>query len=146
MASNVDILKFYEFENLEKYTEKVSDYGEIENFTGEFSFKECSKCKGPLFAHVKCLAEDKTLIWSEEQSGIIIKTIVESFAFQAALAKCDKRASATTCDGCNKRLDNRMMMENHLKIVHNIQGIKIEEKMKMMQSQWNHSNYQILRC
>ena len=140
MASNADILKCYDFDNLEQYTAKLGNFGEIDKFTGQFLFKECSACKGPFLAHKTCLSEAKTLIWNEEQRSQIVQNIQENFVFQAALAKCDTRISATTCDGCEKRFSNRMIMENHLKIIHNFQGVKMEDK--IIVSPWKSTNHQ----
>ena len=59
MASNTEILKFYDLDNLYKHCSSLMNHGRIDKLTGEFIFDDCEKCKGPMLAHHKCLAEDK---------------------------------------------------------------------------------------
>ena len=134
MASDDKILKFYDLENVESGENELGYYGEVDKFSGDFIFKECDGCKGPLYAHKKCLGKEKTLHWSPEQNNLILASIKENHIFKAALAKHDKRITASTCNVCEKRLANQSALETHLNIVHKVQSsgsFNMTEKMHL---------------
>ena len=121
MASNEEILKFYDLHNIELYVRSLNDYGILVKSNGDFDFALCEKCSGPLLAHKKCIADEKTLHWTTDQSKLIISIINQDLAFMAALSKFDDRPSVSYCDICNKKMENRSVLDSHLKVVHGAQ-------------------------
>ena len=91
MAEDSTILKHYDLDNLETYSDRLDRYGKIDKLTGAYIFTDCEGCKGPLFAHKTCLVNEKTLILSEEQCELIVTNIIQNLIFNASLAKFDDR-------------------------------------------------------
>ena len=118
MATDEDISQFYDLDNIEDYAKRLKDAGSLNRSDGDFLFNDCLDCKGPLFAHKKCLAKEKTMHWSKEQRLLVVSTIKENLGFQAALSKIDTRATVSTCDICDKRFENRNILENHMRLIH----------------------------
>ena len=118
MAEDSTILKHYDLDNLETYSDRLDRYGKIDKLTGAYIFTDCEGCKGPLFAHKTCLVNEKTLIWTEEQRELIVTSIIQNPIFQASLAKFDDRITVSTCDLCQKNLGSRSKKENHMRILH----------------------------
>ena len=61
MASDEDILKFYDLDGQESYSSTLGKFGEVNKLSGELEFWNCEDCKGPVYAHKKCLGKEKTL-------------------------------------------------------------------------------------
>ena len=133
MATEQDLLKFYDLNNLENYLSRLGDFGSIEKGTGVFQFLFCKDCKGSLLGHIRCHTKDKTLHWSREQIDLVIKIISENPLFEASMAKFDSRTSVSTCDICEVKLENRSILENHMRIMHK-QKMNLERKVSVQQS------------
>ena len=144
MASDEDILKFYDLDCQESYSSTLGKFGKVNKLSGEFEFQNCEDCKGPVYAHKKCLGKEKTLHWSQDQYNLILLVFKDNCFFKAALAKLDNWISVSTCDQCEKRFGNRTMLENHMQIVHKIQlGNQFHEETKssMISQVQNRQNY-----
>ena len=118
MAKNSDIFTFYDFENIDKYLVDLETFGSIDKSNGDFIFEICSDCRGPLMAHKKCLTAEKTMLWKEDQVALVMTNVKQSYSFQAALGKFDKRMSVTYCDICKLKMNNQSALECHMNIMH----------------------------
>ena len=69
MATDKQMSELYEFCDFKAFSDpnKIKTFGEVDVITGEYVFKTCEECRGPLFGHKKCLARENTLLWSDEQ-------------------------------------------------------------------------------
>ena len=120
MANDKDIPKYYDFdETLDRQVAKLTEYIEISLITGEISILACTKCQGPLIGHIKCILEEKTLQWNEQQVKQIVDTIHMNGCFTNNCAKLDSRQSVCICDSCNLKFRSRWETETHLSVVHN---------------------------
>ena len=91
MGSDEDILKFYDLDCQESYSSTLGKFGEVNKLSGEFEFRNCEDCKGPVYAHKKCLGKEKTLHWSQDQYNLILLVFKDNCFFKAALAKLDNQ-------------------------------------------------------
>ena len=98
---------------------QLANFGRIDN-AGNFIFKYCQKCKGPIFEHrdngdeSKCVNSELTL----EEVEQIRKWLETNELFEAAKNQLDERYEARICGQCNKLFKNRATNISHQKNFH----------------------------
>lgn len=70
--------------------------------------------------------------------SLILRQVLWQMVFKSMLAKLDDRKSVITCEDCNLVFENRLMLENHMDILHKDKVIvkegksELESMMKVM--------------
>ena len=99
--------------------ENLGEYGIIDKCSGEFIFKYCSKCGGPVIGH-SCEDEVKCSIPQLEKDEIeaLEILITSDDSFESYKNHLDDRIIARTCEKCNKSFKNRAVHIIHQRSFH----------------------------
>jgi hypothetical protein len=105
---------------LTKEIQDLGAYGHVGNADGEFIFKECKMCKGPMLGHT---------VQELECTGAPLKTDVnaeiwqfhnDNILFQTMVTMMDTNPNRCNCDQCRTTLSNHFELQQHMRKVHTV--------------------------
>ena len=108
MSITIDTTGYKSDSDLIEDIDELSAFGEINKFTGEFDFKICRNCNGPLFGHIEtednCDRKTRAMKFKDEEAQSLMDHFKNLTFFKHAMLRLDDRPSQCYCDVCDKKL------------------------------------------
>ena len=104
--------------------ENLVKFGDINKITGEFDFKTCKTCNGPLFGHIDteedCAKKTRAKKFKDAEAKILMDYFRNLTCFKYKILTIDTRTSQTYCDACDKNMVNRLELIMHMESTHKV--------------------------
>ena len=104
--------------------ENLGNFGKINKITGEFDFKICKTCNGPLLGHIDteedCAKKTRASKWKDAEAKVLMDYFRNLTHFKYKMLMIDTRTSQTHCDECGENMTNRMDLIMHMESTHKV--------------------------
>ena len=124
MSITIDTTGYKSGNDLIEDIDELSAFGEINKLTGEFVFKICRNCNGPLFGHIEtednCDRKTRAMKFKDEEAQSLMDHFKNLTFFKHAMLRLDDRPSQCYCDVCDKKLQCRSDYIMHMESTHMI--------------------------
>ena len=124
MSTTLDTSGYKSDSDLAEDFNNLSEFGEINQITGEFVFRICQNCNGPLFGHIEtednCDKKTRARKFKEEEAQILMNHFRNLTFFKHAMLLLDNRMTQCFCDVCNKKLQSRYSYIMHMESTHKV--------------------------